>query len=1726
MSKKKNKHRDKQSSNTTREVAGTQGTAVAQPPSRRTRPTEVKMVTHLNSRFLIILASIVALLGVGTYFLHGFQVKRNSQVLADNAELSLEAGDTEKAIVLYSQYIRLAPEDHDALARLGELIDQSPPTFSSRNRAYKLYSELIREAPNREDAPQIRFRLVQLMMSLGEYSQAEKQLAKLFQLPELPDEVDTGTTNDDQGLKFDRAELLDLQAQCEAAQDQPQDALASTLSALISQPQRAEYYERAINLAQSLGKEIPDRDQMLDLLKTEPRQMTAIPEELLEKFPSEPPAETEDPQANGDSETAESSPTEEEVPHPVTVAETLVTDAQPLISYLLQQISTQVNPEFEGQIARARYFLDRGDLEGVEAELEKISDDDRNQADVTLFQSRYALLQAERLMQQDKSEAALTAIQTAEQIANTGKQQDPFDLRYDLLLANAGFLRFLYEPQAETKKSALQESITVIENGIDSLPDSREGYLKIADLEERFRKLMLVSVLEVELRTQLVKEELTKLESDLFDETQVPADRSFEKKVEGHIKQLAELTRDKGLLTFLKAQQKYAQLQRQILRGPTAADLSSLSWGAVADALRGARLQVHDRPSFRRPIDLMLNQCYKELNNDEARVALFREVYEQDTNWGSGRLEYARALRDSGRLQEANRQFAVISQQLNMTEALPEIIQSQIALQQTLSPEQQDWKAVAQNVAQLRASDPNAVGLRLMEVEVKAQQGQFEAAQQLLDETLELPKLTRADQIALWQSRIELQLQRDDQSDAQKLAAAEELLTKARESLGNCAQLAIKELRIAEQRSDDVLADKADRLGQSIKTYPKDEQIEFLEYLAAVYNDLESTEKELNTRQQLVALRPDSLSYQLGVARLASQQDDGRLFHATLQAIRNIEGADGPEGNLQQASWHITKYERTQELAQYQAAFELLEELSQDRPRWARVPLAQGYLEGLKDPDGLNDEVQNRKFGFYRQAIDLGATSPQILNQYHNYLIQQGRESEEKALLSKANQKFPGAVTPQMRQREQQLSYFEDEIEVWESKLYAKFDLSEKDQWSSAEKAEYELAQATAKYVKHRNQTLFNKKVDPDLLVAAKRHLQNARDLGPQFPQVWTDSVTFLVAIGEEEQAKRMTQEAAESLPAEPPELKPLTLGKCYRSLGETELAREQYDLAVQAASENEQVLATAAAFAESIDDRETAEKLLNRISKLTQADAPAIAAQADARLKYLSFLKSKTYSQALKSIQSLEVALPSNRTARLQNLATQVEILQRFPVYDFQEKLAKVLEQMQELRRLPIATQLIQITLYKTLGQDDVAEQKLLEILKAAEEQDELLIRSYATEYFVNRGMIQQSREQLELLKSELPDSYLVMALEAKLADADDDSQTKPADIVQTYLNELSEAQSANRIFLDSISRHDPRKAFNWLVASKIAEHDPDVRNRITEATTRLLNGNLENARIILAPLLKRNDVQKLVYATRIRQCAGLLDGFGALPEAEQIYRDRYLPVTDEENAPVQLISLLARQDKVEDAIRQGESILNDKNAALIAANLLAILRTAEVTDEQQQRVKAVLDRAVAVAPEDVLPMNLLGDYLDFTQDYVAAEQTYLQILARNPRHPVALNNLAWMFAMREPNAMRLDRATKMIDQVIDVFGPTPELLDTKATVEMSAGRFEASIVLLQKSIALSPSDKKYYRLSLAQLKAGQKDAARKSYRKLSKEFTPEKLHPLERSAFEMLKSDLVVRK
>jgi cellulose synthase operon protein C len=140
----------------------------------------VAAVKRINLKFLFIFLAIVIGGGVGVFLLRRFQVLRNAGNLQKMAKLRLEEGKAAEAMVLYSRYIGLRPEDSAAYAEYAKLmLGRAEAPDATRNdlaRAYNTLEAAVRRNPDDDD---LRRRLAEFQLRIGREMDAREHLAIL-----------------------------------------------------------------------------------------------------------------------------------------------------------------------------------------------------------------------------------------------------------------------------------------------------------------------------------------------------------------------------------------------------------------------------------------------------------------------------------------------------------------------------------------------------------------------------------------------------------------------------------------------------------------------------------------------------------------------------------------------------------------------------------------------------------------------------------------------------------------------------------------------------------------------------------------------------------------------------------------------------------------------------------------------------------------------------------------------------------------------------------------------------------------------------------------------------------------------------------------------------------------------------------------------------------------------------------------------------------------------------------------------------------------------------------------------------------------------------------------------------------------------------------------------------------------------------------------------------------
>jgi tetratricopeptide (TPR) repeat protein len=239
-------------------------------------------------------------------------------------------------------------------------------------------------------------------------------------------------------------------------------------------------------------------------------------------------------------------------------------------------------------------------------------------------------------------------------------------------------------------------------------------------------------------------------------------------------------------------------------------------------------------------------------------------------------------------------------------------------------------------------------------------------------------------------------------------------------------------------------------------------------------------------------------------------------------------------------------------------------------------------------------------------------------------------------------------------------------------------------------------------------------------------------------------------------------------------------------------------------------------------------------------------------------------------------------------------------------------------------------------------------------------------------------------------------------------------------------------------------------------------------------------------------------------------------------------LPLTKKADVRPEHLSLLigcqAREKRFAEALEncaRAWAVCAPEMAARIS---VAVVRTGAAEREQVARVDGWMAKALAKNDKPTTELLLaLADFRDFQGKYADAEEAYRKVLAREPDNCTALNNLAWLLAAREAND---PQTLELINRAIEKAGPQPELLDTRAFVQLALKNHSGAREDLEKAAQAIPSATHYFHLARTHGLANDLPAAAAALnRARAAGLDPAGLHPLERPSYQRLVDQLPQR-
>jgi tetratricopeptide (TPR) repeat protein len=284
-----------------------------------------------------------------------------------------------------------------------------------------------------------------------------------------------------------------------------------------------------------------------------------------------------------------------------------------------------------------------------------------------------------------------------------------------------------------------------------------------------------------------------------------------------------------------------------------------------------------------------------------------------------------------------------------------------------------------------------------------------------------------------------------------------------------------------------------------------------------------------------------------------------------------------------------------------------------------------------------------------------------------------------------------------------------------------------------------------------------------------------------------------------------------------------------------------------------------------------------------------------------------------------------------------------------------------------------------------------------------------------------------------------------------------------------------------------------------------------------------------VLKALQKPGEAAALLTAyakddpARVEAVALLLEQIGLAKAAEPLYR-RFVSLSNRPRAVLTLAEYLGRRGRTDEALSLCEGAWKTGPPAAVATTCATVLQSSALQagdDSPTGRVKKRIEDAARNAPEDPSLLIPLAVLRGLEGRYDDAETIYRQILRRDAKHVPALNNLAWLLALKFNKGTE---AESLIEQAISIAGPIPALLDTRAVVRMSMNQGDRAVEDLREANAQNPTAAGYFHLAQAYQITKDIPAAAKALDQATNEMALQAndLDPLERDEYKRLKSEL----
>lgn len=776
----------------------------------------------------------------------------------------------------------------------------------------------------------------------------------------------------------------------------------------------------------------------------------------------------------------------------------------------------------------------------------------------------------------------------------------------------------------------------------------------------------------------------------------------------------------------------------------------SVAQGKWADAkakLEAVRPLVITSPDLVRQVDLYLGQCHAQLQEYDAQLDVNRRVLADDPTSLAARAGSAAALASAGKPEEALAEFEAIAAAMDPERfgAVPQVWYPLLQLrmqQQAKRPlSDRDWSSVdalLDKLAESEAVSPDQ--LALLRADVLVRKGEAGAARELLESTA-----AQSANPQLWAALTTLMLRTEGAE------AAGQVLGKVPAELAKSSIMLTVRGQVASRRGEDGKADLAE-IEKLALELTGSESVNVLTSLAGgqyAAGNLPSAERlwaEIAKRQ------PDDIRAREALVELQIAQ--GELEKARLAAadVAEVAGRGSARARVAEASVRIFEVRESQRQRQEKGgdsaltdeesgmldeARNLLTEAETDRPGWGQIQTLFSEIDTLR---GNLPAATDR----LRKAVELGPANPVLVRRLVAMLYSMNRLDEAQAALSKLES---GA--------EQGIERITAEMELRAGKLDEAVALAERS---------VQPDKASADDLLWLGQILDRagrKERAGDVLT-------RATELAPERSDVWLALFTSQASAGRKPAARRSLEKAA-SLIAEPQ--RQLTLAQGLELLGELEEAAKTFGDAAAAAPDNLEVQRAYAASLVRAGRVGPARETLQKMIDAADASSTGLSNKAWARRLLAELIAERgNFREMERAMAILRDNIDESGEVAIDDLLLQVKLLTARPEPASWKQAITVLEEIARRQPLAMGQRIMMAQLLEKVGRWGEARNELVAVIAAPNVPPAYV--AMLVEKMIEHGEVVPARPWLARLRKATPDSAVTLALEAKLAIADNDRE------------------------------------------------------------------------------------------------------------------------------------------------------------------------------------------------------------------------------------------------------------------------------------------------------------------------------------------------------------------